>query len=112
MTNGDITRWFSAFIKQNEALTSDGLLYSEPFKSHKFYSISGTEYREIPGEATGNALVYINLLMARESDQYERTAYSFIAMFGFLGGLYDSILFVGFIFVSLAQIHSFGRASC
>ena len=107
MTNGDITRWFSAFIKQNEALTSDGLLYSEPYKSHKFYSISDTEYREIPGEATGNALVYINLLMARESDQYERTAYSFITMFGFLGGLYDSTLFVGFIFVSLAQAKIF-----
>ena len=107
MTNGDITRWFSAFIKQNEALTSDGLFYSEPFKSQKFYSISDTEYREIPGEATGNALVYINLLMARESEQYERTAYSFIDMFGFLGGLYDSLLFIGFMFASLTQAKIF-----
>ena len=103
MTNDGKTRWFEALLKQNEARTSDGMLYSEPFKSQKFYSISNEQFKEIPGEATGNVLAYITLGMARESDQYERTAYSFIAMFGFLGGLYSSLFFIGSVFVSLTQ---------
>ena len=107
MTNDGTTRWFEALLKLNEAQTSDGIFYNEAFKSRKFYSITERHYKAIPGEATGNVLAYITLGMARESDQYERSAYSFIDMFGFLGGLYDSLFFIGFMFVSLTQTKLF-----
>ena len=107
MTNDGTTRWFEALVKQNEALTSDGIFYGEPFKSQKFYSVMQKHYKVIPGEATGNVLAYITLGMARESDLYERSVYSIIDMFGFLGGLHDSLFFIGFMFVSLTQTKLF-----
>ena len=52
-------------------------------------------------------LAYISLGMAREFEQYERTVYSFLDMGGFLGGIYDSLLFIGFMFASLSQTKLF-----
>ena len=98
------TQWFEAFLKQNEALTSDGRIYGESFESKKFYSITNTVYKIIPPtNVTEGVLAYSTLGISRESEKYERNAYTFVSVFGFLGGLYDSLFFIGFVFVSLTQ---------
>ena len=104
LTNDNNTQWFEAFLKQNEALTSDGRIYGESFESKKFYSITNTVYKIIPPtNVTEGVLAYITLGISRESEKYERNAYTFVSVFGFLGGLYDSLFFIGFVFVSLTQ---------
>ena len=104
LTNDNNTQWFDSFLKQNEALTSDGRFYGEPFKSKKFYAITNTVYKIIPPtNLTEGVLAYITFGMARESEKYERNAYTFVSMVGFLGGLSDSLFFLGFVLVSLTQ---------
>ena len=103
MTNDGNTQWFEGLIKENEAFTSDGWIYNEPFESQKFYSITDIYYKVIPSKVLNKSLAYISFGMARELNHLERNAYNLAEMFSFLGGLYDSLFFLGFLFISVTH---------
>ena len=61
-----------------------------------FYDIGNKNIRTINSVASGGALVFITVASDPRTIQYERTVYSLLDLFGYLGGLYDFMLFVGF----------------
>ena len=68
-----------------------------------FYDIGNKNIRTINSVASGGALVFITVASDPRTIQYERTVYSLLDLFGYLGGLYDFMLFIGFWFVDSFQ---------
>ena len=48
-------------------------------------------------------MLFISIGNYAQTIQFERTVYSFLDLFGYLGGLYDFLLIVGFVFVNNFQ---------
>ena len=48
-------------------------------------------------KVTGGAVALLSIALGKKTIEYERIVYSFIDMFGFLGGLYDFMYITGFI---------------
>ena len=94
------TTWIEWFIRENTALTSDNLLFSEPFSETKFYDIGTQNIKTISDSATGGAILFITIGNYAQTIQFERTVYSMLDLFGYLGGLYDFMLVVGFWLVN------------
>ena len=107
MTNDGKTRWFEAFIQENEAYTSDGIFYQESYEKTKFYSVHNTAFRTMREEHANNSLAFISFAMAQETVRYERNSYTFIDMIGFIGGLYDSFFLLGFWIVIFFQTKAY-----
>ena len=84
-------------VQQNEALLSDNLIFPGSYESLKFYSVSNTKSRVVNPAFIANALCSAILNLDRKHEQYERTVYSFFDLFGFLGGLFDTLAFGGFL---------------
>ena len=103
LTNDGTARWFEAMIQENEAHTSDGRLYNEPFKKTKFYSVTNRAFKNLRQDSAYGALGLISFGLSRETLQYERSAYNLNELVGFLGGLYDALFFIGYVFVSVFQ---------
>ena len=94
------TTWVEYFLQENTALTSDNLFYSEPFKETKFYDIATEKVKTINNIVSGGAILLISIGPYPKTIQYERTVYWLLDLFGYLGGLYDFMLLVGFWFVN------------
>ena len=94
------TTWVECFIRENTALTSDNILFNEPFKETKFYDIGTQNIKTINQGVTGGAIFFISIGNYAQTIQFERTVYSLLDLFGYLGGLYDFMLVVGFLFVN------------
>ena len=107
LRTNDECQQFQALIQQNEVLTSDGRLYGEPFKSENFYSVTDKVYKTLNSATVAGAKGLISIALAKETHQYERNVYTFFDMIGFLGGLYDSLFFIGFLFVYFFQTKLF-----
>ena len=119
------TTWVEYLVQENTALKSDNLLYNEQFKETIFYDVSTKNIKTINQIVTGGATVFISIGPDPKTTQYERTVYSLLDLFGYLGGLYDFMLFVGFwliegfqdkifhslIFSNLYQVKSSKKAS-
>ena len=84
-------------VQQNEALLSDNLIFPGSYESLKFYSVSNTINRVVNPEIIGNALCSSIINLDRKYEQYERTVYSFFDLFGYIGGLFDTLAFCGFL---------------
>ena len=107
MTADNNTQWFETTIQENQAYTSDKRLYGEQFNKNIFYSISEKTHQSIHADSTYGALVYISFMLSREHIRFERNVYIFNDMTSFLGGLFDSFLFVGYIIVCFFQSRLF-----
>ena len=103
----DLTTWASYQVQENTALRSDNLFYNEPFKESKFYDVGNKNIRIVSQAATGGALLFVTVGPHAETIQYERTVYSLLDLFGYLGGLYDFMLFIGFWLVNNFQDQNF-----
>ena len=99
----DLTTWASYQVQENTALRSDNLFYNEPFKESTFYDVGSKNIRIVSQVATGGALLFVTVGPHAETIQYERTVYSLLDLFGYLGGLYDFMLFIGFWLVNSFQ---------
>ena len=86
-------------IQENEALVSDNLFFSTGQKSLKYYAISDPIYKSYSNSQNPLLLTHISMSLDKESERYERVVYTFFDMFGYLGGLFDFLYFVGYIFV-------------
>ena len=79
------------------------MLYNEPFEQSTFYDIGTKNIKTINQVATGGAVAFISVGPDPKTIQYERTVYSLFDLFGYLGGLYDFMLFIGFWLVNTFQ---------
>ena len=98
--NSNLTNALEITIQQNQATTADNLFYSFTSKTVQYYNVNARSYRVENINANFQnkiARMYFNL--DRTSESYERVVYSFIDMFGFLGGLFDFMFFLGLYFV-------------
>ena len=71
-----------------------------PFKETKFYDIGSENTNTINQVVSGGAVFFLSIGNDPQTIQFERTVYSMLDLFGYLGGLYDFMLVVGFLFVS------------
>ena len=99
----NLTTWIEYFVQENTALTSDNILFSEPFTESKFYDIAAQNVKTINNVVTGGAVLFISVGPHAETIQFERTIYSLMDLFGYLGGLFDFMFFVGFWFINGIQ---------
>ena len=90
------TNWIEYLVQENNAYRSDNLFYNEPFQKSTFYDIGTKNIKTINQVATGGAVAFISVGPDPKTIQYERTVYSLFDLFGYLGGLYDFMLFIGF----------------
>ena len=98
----DLTTWVAYLVQENTALKSDNLFYNEPFKESTFYDVGDKNIRMV-NQATTGSFLFITVGPHAETIQYERTVYSLLDLFGYLGGLYDFMLFIGFWLVNSFQ---------
>lgn len=95
----NLTQSLEVRVQENEGSTDDHLFFNIGFETVKFYNantkIPRTENLQVNNDNI--ATIYFNL--DRTSNSYERVVFTFIDMFGFLGGLFDFIFFLGLFFV-------------
>ena len=89
------TTWVECFIRENTALTSDNIFYSEPFTETKFYDVGTQNIKTINQVVSDGAILFITIGNYAQTIQFERTVYSMLDLFGYLGGLYDFMFLVG-----------------
>ena len=90
--------WLDTYVQVNEADISDNRIYGEPYKVEQFYGISQKYFKTINQYLGRNlkSIAAITFVNDPQTIKYERQVYSLSEMFGFLGGLYDFLLFIGF----------------
>ena len=54
-------------------------------------------FKDLNNKVTGGAVALMSVALGKKTIEYERVVYSFIDMFGFLGGLYDFMYISGYI---------------
>ena len=85
-------------LQVNEAYMSDNRIYGGPYDIQEFYGIS-QKFVKIVNQNLGlnpDTIAAITIVNDPQTIRYERQVYSIFEMFGFLGGLYDFLLFIGF----------------
>ena len=89
------TTWVEYLVQENTALRSENYIYNEPFEEIIFYDTGTKNIKTINQVVTGGAVVFISIGPDPRTTQYERTVYSLLNLFGYLGGLKDFMLFLG-----------------
>ena len=89
------TTWVEYLVQENTALKSDNYVYNEPFKETTFYDASSKSVKTVNQVVTGGAAVLITVGPDARTTQYERTVYSLLDLFGYLGGLNDFMFIAG-----------------
>ena len=95
-------------VQQNHAYLADNLLYNFGYEKVSYYSSDRRIYRtsDLDFEnPEGGLNVYVSL--DKNSEEYERVVYTFLDMFGFIGGLFDFFFFSGFILMNFVVENSF-----
>ena len=97
------TTWIEYFVQESTALSSDNYVYNEPFKETTFYDTSPKSVQTVNQVATGGAVALITIGPEARTTQYERTVYSLLDLFGYLGGLNDFMFIIGLWLVGSIQ---------
>ena len=87
-------------IRENTALLSDNRVFHSGFDKKSHYSVSNSIANTYTIDEYPNAVGFINFKLDKITEEHERIVYSFLDMFGYIGGLYDFLFFFGYIFVS------------
>ena len=95
--SNSFSSFFEIKVQQNEALLSDNLIFPGSYELLKYYSIGSSISRISNPIMMNKALCQGVVNLDRKHEQYERTVYSFFDMFGFLGGLFDTLAFSGYL---------------
>ena len=84
-------------VRQNKAILTDDYFAAISTETHNFYSLE-TPITRI--NRSGNQfLLEIYIRLSKESEQHERVVYSFFDLFGYIGGLFDFLYFVGYFLI-------------
>ena len=94
-------------IQHQEALTSDSWFLTRSFRSQKFYSVGSIRYTTFEQIEFEDTVAFITVELDQKGEKYKRTTYTFLDMFGYLGGLYDFLVFIGYLFVGYFQVRMF-----
>ena len=92
--------------QKNKAYLADNLFFNYDYEEKTFYNVKKRQYRTLSTAAEDDVLSIV-VSLDKESEEYERVVYTFIDMFGFLGGLFDFMFFSGFIFIQFFTENSF-----
>ena len=95
-------------VQQNHAYLADNLFYNFGYKKVSYYSSDRRIYRTTDidfDNPEGGLIIYVSL--DKNSEEYERVVYTFLDMFGFIGGLFDFFFFSGFILINFVVENSF-----
>ena len=87
-------------VQENHALLSDNRIYQSEFEKKPYYSISGTNKNAYNKTVYPGSYGFITFKLDKVTEEYERIVYSLLDMFGYIGGLYDFLSLIGFLFVS------------
>ena len=90
-------QFYNLRLHHNQAVLYDDLIITSSSETHKYFSVSKANYRIFNQEYNPERLAQVLVRLARESEHYERVVYSFFDMFGYLGGLFDFLYFIGYI---------------
>ena len=94
-------------IQENEVFLSDSILFGQAYSESKFYSIGSLTERVYNPNVNPNEIVSLTFRLSKVSEQYERVVYSLLDMFGFLGGLFDFMFFLGYVIINNFQVRYF-----
>ena len=94
------TKSLEVRVQENEASTADNIFYNTNFKNVKYYNANTRTFGIENVNVNDDNILVIYFNLDSTSDSYERVVFTYIDMFGFLGGLFDFMLFVGLIFVN------------
>lgn len=92
----DLTQYYEGFIQQNKVSKSDNIFFTADFEEEYFYTIENRNFKTFNTEVSGGAVAVIQIALDQQNQEYERVVFTFIDMFGFIGGLFDSLFFFGF----------------
>ena len=87
-------------VQKNEGSTTDNIFYNINFKNIKYYNANTKIFVIEDINVNNNNILSIYFNLDATSNIYERAVFTYIDMFGFLGGLFDFVLFIGLIFVN------------
>lgn len=76
----------------------------------EFYTVNEKQYKMINNKVSNGSVGFISFALDKNTIEYERVVYSFIDMFGFLGGLYDFVFFCGYMSIICIQNKLFNYA--
>ena len=93
--------------QKNKAYLSDNLFFNYDYEEKTFYNVKKRQYRTLSTAAVEDDVLSIVVSLDKESEEYERVVYTFLDMFGFLGGLFDFMFFSGFILIQFFIENSF-----
>ena len=96
--SNDFNNYYDLKIKSNKAMIYDDSIFSNSYESKTYYSTEIINYRAANNQAI-SGLLRMFVRLSTESEQNERVVYSFFDMFGYLGGLFDFLYFIGYICV-------------
>ena len=105
--NNQLSSYLEIKVQQNKAYLSDNLFYNFNPEEKTYYNVKNRNYRMVDSSLVSNSLMNIVVGLDKESEEYERVVYTFIEMFGFLGGLFDFLFFGGFIFIQFFTENSY-----
>mmetsp|Transcript_39700 Transcript_39700/g.45582 ORF Transcript_39700/g.45582 Transcript_39700/m.45582 type:complete len:302 (-) Transcript_39700:372-1277(-) len=103
-----MSQYFEYKLRRNSAVLSDSLLLgAQGAQTHlAFYSVSGPKTQPLNFEV-GDAYFMVVIALDQQSDQYERTAYSFFDLLAFLGGISELMKGFGFVVMYFFSDFSF-----
>ena len=84
-------------VQKNTVSLYDNLFYNFGPKKLTFYNSSKRIFRIDNLATTQNTIFYTYVTLDRTSQEYERVVYTFLDLFGFLGGLFDFMFFFGLL---------------
>ena len=93
----EYSKYLELRVKKNTANLYDNLFYNYNPKTLAYYSAGDRLIRTLPLNLTLNHHFVSYIVLDRKSEEHERVVYTFIDMFGFLGGLFDFMYFFGLI---------------
>ena len=74
-------------VQQNQAYLADNLFYNPEFKKLTYYNAGKKEFRYENLVFNEDMIMRVYVNLDRELVSFERNVYSFLDMFGFLGGI-------------------------
>ena len=95
--NDDFATYADLKVQQNKAYLADSLFFNYNFEEETYYNVKNRNHKTVNSALIQNSLLGIFISLDKESEEYERVVYTFLDMFGFLGGLFDFMFFCGFI---------------
>ena len=100
---------YKVTLQADESHVVNNIFYQSDPEVNHFYSIGDTStasYDEV-FFGTFSVLGSIGFTLDQKSQQYERIAYNFLDMSGFIGGLFDFLYFLGFLIVAYYRDHKY-----